>query len=122
MAAYPGLFRLLWHSGLPCSPSTSPSSPHLLRCSGEHHLGCRRCSWQGKVVNCSDIFTPVITDMGVCCSFNIKTDILKDSPYKDLVEEMQVQVTETGAYSREREERAAMSCCWRTRVRGTAWW
>ena len=41
-------------------------------------------------VNCSEIFTPVITDLGVCCAFNLGID-LKESEYSSLVKEMQVQ-------------------------------
>ena len=54
-----------------------------------HTYMLRRCSWQGKEVDCSKIFTPVITDSGVCCAFNLGSD-LKKSNYSDLVEEMQV--------------------------------
>ena len=49
----------------------------------------RQCWWQGRLVNCSEIFTPVITDSGVCCGFNLKHD-LKESSYSSLVNEMQV--------------------------------
>ena len=45
----------------------------------------------GKEVNCSAIFTPVITDTGVCCAFNLQSD-LKESKYSHLVEEMQVKI------------------------------
>ena len=80
--SYPNLFRLLWQSTLPCYPppehSTS-NSVHMLR----------QCSWQGKEVDCSKIFTPVITDSGVCCAFNLGSD-LKTSNYSNLVTEMQV--------------------------------
>ena len=48
----------------------------------------KKCTWQGKLVNCSDIFTPVITDSGVCCAFNHRSN-LKDSVYSQLVKEMQ---------------------------------
>ena len=72
------------------APPPPPPPPRTSSGAGGAPLVCRRCSWQGKVVNCSEIFTPVITDMGVCCAFNTKTDILKDSTYKGLVEEMQV--------------------------------
>ena len=50
----------------------------------------RQCSWQGKEVDCSEIFTPVITDSGVCCAFNLEPD-LKESNYSHLVGEMQVK-------------------------------
>ena len=48
------------------------------------------CRWEGKQVNCSEIFTPVITDTGVCCAFNLQSD-LRESEYSHLVEEMQVK-------------------------------
>ena len=40
-------------------------------------------------VKCSEIFTPVITDNGVCCAFNLHMNF-KDSDYSQLVREMQV--------------------------------
>ena len=46
-------------------------------------------SWQGEEVDCSEIFTPVISDSGVCCAFNLHRD-LKRTNYSKLVEEMQV--------------------------------
>ena len=77
--AYPNLFRLLWKSSLPCSyDPLSEDSSYMLK----------KCTWQGNLVNCSDIFTPVITDSGVCCAFNHRSD-LKDSMYRQLVREMQ---------------------------------
>ena len=75
---YPNIFELLWHSMPPCSPSNdNPDSPHMLT----------RCSWLGNDVNCSDLFTPVVTDSGVCCSFNMQ-DNLVDSNYSRLVQAM----------------------------------
>ena len=44
----------------------------------------------GKQVNCSEVFTPVITDSGVCCAFNLQDD-LRESTYSQLVKEMQVK-------------------------------
>ena len=79
---YPDLFRLLWHSMLPCYPAPELSSP-----SEEAHM-LRQCSWQGRKMNCSEIFTPVITDTGVCCSFNPHSN-LRESNYSQLVLEMQ---------------------------------
>ena len=77
--AYPNLFRLLWKSALPCHlDPLSPDSPYMLK----------KCTWQGKQVNCSEIFTPVITDTGVCCAFNQRSN-LKDSMYSRLVRDMQ---------------------------------
>ena len=44
----------------------------------------------GKEVNCSEIFSPVITDSGVCCAFNLQDD-LKESTFSRLVKEMQTR-------------------------------
>ena len=49
----------------------------------------RQCWWRGEQINCSEIFTPVITDTGVCCAFNLQTHF-KESNYSQLVKEMQV--------------------------------
>ena len=38
------------------------------------------------------MFRPAITDSGICCAFNLKTD-LKDSMYKMMVDEMKVKKT-----------------------------
>ena len=43
------------------------------------------------LVNCSDVFVPVVTDSGVCCGFNVNTE-LKKSDYSDLVQELQVRI------------------------------
>ena len=76
---YPAIFELLWHSMPTCTASKdNPDSPHMLS----------KCSWKGEDVNCSDIFTPVITDSGVCCAFNLQ-DNLRDSAYSRLVRTMQ---------------------------------
>ena len=62
-AAYPALFRLLRHSRLPCSPGDPAISPgHLLQ----------RCSWAGRTVTCNELFTPTVTDLGICCAFNAR--------------------------------------------------
>ena len=51
--------------------------------------GISICSLQGNEVNCSEIFTPVVTDSGVCCAFNLHME-LKETQYSELIEEMQV--------------------------------
>ena len=40
-------------------------------------------------VKCSEVFTPVITDTGVCCAFNGHVSFV-ESQYSELVKEMQV--------------------------------
>ena len=82
--AFPNIFRLLWKSTLPCYPFPSSelsSSTHMLR----------QCQWEGREVNCSQIFKPVITDTGVCCAFNLQSD-LKESSYSQLVKTTQVKI------------------------------
>ena len=54
-------------------------------------------SFLGKQVNCSEIFTPVITDSGVCCAFNLQDD-LRESTYSQLVKEMQVKTGERNIF------------------------
>ena len=68
---------------LPCFPESGDESTDVA-----HML--RQCSWQGKTVNCSDIFTPVVTDSGICCAFNVKNP-LKETEYSGLLAEMQGQ-------------------------------
>ena len=59
--------------------------------------GIAICYLQGNEVNCSEIFTPVVTDSGVCCAFNLHMD-LKESQYSELVEEMQVNFRNSQMY------------------------
>ena len=40
-------------------------------------------------MKCPEIFTPVITDTGVCCAFNGHVSFV-ESQYSELVKEMQV--------------------------------
>ena len=74
---YPELFRILWESTLPCFEEENKEE-HML-------LSCELASME---VNCSDIFTRVPTDIGMCCALNVD-DSLRDSEYQTLVKEMQ---------------------------------
>ena len=74
---FPELFRILWESTLPCFKEENKDE-HML-------LGCELA---GVEVNCSDIFTRVPTDTGICCALNVD-DSLQGSEYQDLVAEMQ---------------------------------
>ena len=67
---------------LPCFPKDDSSD--------EAHM-LRQCSWQGRTVNCSDMFTPVVTDSGICCALNV-VSTLKESNYSQLVTKMQGQI------------------------------
>ena len=70
---YPKLFRILWESTLPCFKE-------------EHML--LSCEVAGVNVDCSDYFTRVPTDAGMCCALNVESS-LRTSEYSDLVKEMQ---------------------------------
>ena len=97
--AFPALFRLLQHTQLPCiagNPSISPG--HLLQ----------TCYWAGKQVNCSSIFTPTITDQGICCSFNMEQNFKEENcsseeggrKFSCLVKELQLEGTDAGEVRR----------------------
>ena len=78
---YPELFRILWESTLPCF-GTPESKDHMLL----------SCQLAGSEVNCSDLFTKVPTDAGMCCALN-SLDSLKSSTYQRLVKELQGDTT-----------------------------
>ena len=71
------LFSLLWPSSLPCH-STAPGSAHLLK----------RCVLHGEEVNCTKLFKPVPTDLGICCAFNAR-NVLRDSEFSRLLQTKQ---------------------------------
>ena len=86
---YPELFRILWESTLPCFEEENKEEHMLLSCE------------LAKVeVNCSDIFTRVPTDIGMCCALNVD-DSLRDSEYQTLVKEMQGEKTTLRVKSQE---------------------
>ena len=74
---YPELFRLLWQSTLPCFKEENKEEHMMLS-----------CEVAGVKVNCSDYFTRVPTDMGMCCALNVNNS-LRTSGYSDLVKKMQ---------------------------------
>ena len=75
---YPNLFRIMWYSGLPCFHQPDVTPGFLLK----------NCSWAGQDVDCRKIFETVPTDSGMCCAFNLKSD-LKPSNYSTFVKTMQ---------------------------------
>ena len=76
-ALYPKLFRNLWESTLPCFKEENEKEHMLLS-----------CELAGVNVDCSDIFTRVPTDSGMCCALNVE-DSLRASKYQKLVKELQ---------------------------------
>ena len=73
---YPELFRILWESSLPCVQEEARD--HMLT----------SCQIAGRKINCSEIFTRVPTDSGMCCALNA-AEALRQSQYQELVEDMQ---------------------------------
>ena len=71
---YPELFRILWHSTLPCFKEENKEEHMMLS-----------CELAGRAVNCSDIFTRVPTDIGMCCALNVE-ESLSESEYNTLVQ------------------------------------
>ena len=51
----------------------------------------RYCEWKGVPVSCAAIFETFPTDLGMCCSFNMKAadDIFKGEKYPQLVKSLQ---------------------------------
>ena len=75
--AYPNLFKLLWFSNIPCFKNKITDAFLL-----------KKCFWNGKELDCSDIFKQVPSDSGMCCAFNAQS-ALRESSYSDLVKTMQ---------------------------------
>ena len=76
-ALYPKLFQILWESTLPCFKEENEKEYMLLS-----------CELAGVNVDCSDIFTRVPTDSGMCCALNVE-DSLRASKYQKLVKALQ---------------------------------
>ncbi len=85
-AAFGSLFSTLWYSGLPCYDVSNVTS----ETDGDKAL-LRYCSWKGRSIPCSAIFTKFPTDKGLCCAFNIKAaeDIFSGDMYPQMLKEMQ---------------------------------
>ena len=51
----------------------------------------KSCKWQGQTVACSELFKAFPTDVGMCCSFNMKKaeEMFKASQYQKMVYLMQ---------------------------------
>lgn len=41
------------------------------------------CKWMGDEFNCSDIFTPLVTDEGICYTFNMldRNELFREDMY-----------------------------------------
>jgi hypothetical protein len=84
--AFKTAFSSLWYAKLPCFDTVGMSA----EVEGERGI-LKRCSWKGKTVPCSAIFTTYPTDQGMCCSFNMKAadKIFIDSQYLALTKDLQ---------------------------------
>jgi len=85
-AAFETLFRILWYSTLPCFDvygvtSEEPFEKGIIKA----------CYWKGKAVSCAAIISPIPTDGGMCCAFNMESlgAIFNGNSYVDLATEMQ---------------------------------
>ena len=65
--AYRAIFDVLWHTQLPCFDVQETTST-----TDNQHGMLKSCHWRGKRVPCSQIFSTMPTDRGMCCSFNIE--------------------------------------------------
>ncbi len=84
--AFETLFRMLWYSTLPCFDvygvtSEEPFEKGIIKA----------CYWKGRPVSCAAIFSPIPTDQGMCCAFNMESldAIYNGKAYVDLATEMQ---------------------------------
>jgi hypothetical protein len=85
-AAFESTFKMLWYSTLPCFDvygvtSEEPFEKGIIKA----------CYWKGKPVSCAAIFSPIPTDRGMCCAFNMESldAIFNGKTYVDLASEMQ---------------------------------
>ncbi len=85
-AGFETLFRMLWYSTLPCFDvygvtSEEPFEKGIIKA----------CYWKGRPVSCAAIFSPIPTDQGMCCAFNMESldAIYNGKAYVDLATEMQ---------------------------------
>ena len=87
-AAFQMAFTSLWNAKLPCFDTVGMTAD----VEGERAI-LKRCTWKGKNLPCSAIFTTFPTDQGMCCSFNMKAadEIFMDSQYTALVRQLQVR-------------------------------
>ena len=63
--SYQSFISTLWDSAMPCFDLKGITS----NVDGENSI-LKSCSWRGKQLACSSIFTKVVTEQGLCCAFN----------------------------------------------------
>ena len=84
--AFKSIFSALWYASLPCFNVQGITANFA-----DVGTLLKYCEWKGMTVPCSSIFTPFPTDIGMCCTFNMKAaeDIFQKNTYVDLLQEMQ---------------------------------
>ena len=58
----------------------------------ENEIGLlKACIWHGKEFPCSELFSAVPTNQGMCCSFNMKStnEMFQESRYQEILDSMQ---------------------------------
>ena len=84
--AWEAIFRMMWYSNLPCFDvygitAEKPYESSIIKA----------CYWKGKPISCAAIFSPIPTDRGMCCAFNMKSmdKIYSGKAYVDLAMDLQ---------------------------------
>jgi hypothetical protein len=85
-ASHLALFSSLWYSTLPCFDVKDLTSEK----EGVKSI-LRSCQWKGVEIPCSAIFTTFPTDLGMCCTFNMKAadKIFEEKMYYNLIKGLQ---------------------------------
>ena len=86
--SFENLFSALWYSSMPCY-DLKELTAHF----DKESSFLKYCEWKGIPMTCSDIFITFPTDIGMCCSFNMKAaeEIFYNSTYTNLIKELQLK-------------------------------
>ena len=86
--SYQALFSSLWHTSLPCFDLEGQTA-----FSDKERSILKYCEWKGLEIPCSKIFVSFPTDIGICCSFNMRAaeEILVGDTYTKLINQLQNQ-------------------------------
>ena len=86
--SYQTLFSSLWHTSLPCFDLEGQTA-----FSDKERSILKYCEWKGLEIPCSKIFVSFPTDIGICCSFNMRAadEILIGDTYTKLINQLQNQ-------------------------------
>ena len=77
---------MLWYSNLPCFDVNGVTSENR-----DENALIKACYWEGKLIPCAAIFSPIPTDRGMCCAFNMKSfdEIFAGKKFVNLAKELQ---------------------------------